>query len=392
MNAVRSLRLSVRLLTGAIAAAAIAAIAIPADGAAAPGWRIVKVLKYCGNGSLVGVTSTGPGNAWAVGKPYANAKSCWADVEHWNGHYWKRVPVPSGLALGVLVDPLTVPIAASSATDAWIFPVQLGRNLLVYKLALHWDGKNWRRFRLPASMVVEYAVAAGPRAAWAFGYVFGRDYTTSPYAVRYDGRSWRQVRVPGEPESVSSVAPDDIWAVGPTVKTASALPAKQAIIAMRWTGHSWRTIRVPLPRASRGNGNSTSVGVAAVGPSEAWFSYLIKNERNATLGAGLLYWNGVRWQQVKAPAAISDIDAVSQDGNGGVWLLADDLVAFQLNQYWYHYTDGRWTRTLVPTPKGYTDEMFGLAWVPGTTWMWSVGEADKDYGFGTLGVITRYGG
>lgn len=384
----RSARITVGLLTSTVAAVALAvAIALPADGAAAPGWRIVKALKDCGDGSLESVTATGPDDAWALGQPNpdATAPSCWADVEHWNGAYWKRVPVPPGLALDGFEEFFTQPIAASSGTDAWIFPVALTKTDSLVYYALQWSGKHWHKVRLPAGLVVQSAVAPGPRDAWVFGQTYGRDGTAIQYDARFNGRSWRQVRLPGVVESVSSVSAKAIWAVGPTLKTASDPPAKQAMIAMRWNGRSWRTLRVPVPKAGSGATNPTFVKVAAVGPRDVWVSYVISSTRSVP-SAGLLQWNGVRWRRIIAPSAIQEIDALAQDGAGGVWLLAN------VGQDWYHYSAGRWTRTLVPTPKGYNDEMFSLAWVPGTTQMWSVGEADGNDVNATLGVITRYGG
>jgi hypothetical protein len=381
-----------RLLIGcAIAVTAVAALAVPAGRAAAsPGWRIVKTLKYCGNGSMESVVAIGQRDAWGLGEPFTAAARCWADIEHWNGAYWKRVPVPAGkFSLDFLSLSLTPPIAASSAADAWIFPVQFNSKLTSDRpVALHWDGRAWQRFTLPGNPVIESAVALDSHEAWAFGYVENRAGDQVPYAARFGGRAWREATLPGAPVSVSTSGPDDIWAVGPTVRTASS--SKQVFIAMQWTGRRWRTLRLPAAKLDVGKDDSVSLAVAATGTGQAWFAYVVKSERDVTLRAGLLEWNGAQWQQFKAPAPIADIDAVSPDGNGGVWLLAD-AGNLELSQYWYHYADGRWTRQLVLTPRYYNDTMFGMAWVPGTTTVWSVGEADRNSGLGTLGVIARYG-
>ncbi len=385
-----SVRLGARLMIGcAVALIAVAALAVPAGRAAAsPGWRIVKTLKYCGNGSLESVVAIGPRDAWALGVPFTSAPSCWADIEYWNGAYWKRVPVPTErFSFPDFV--LTPPIAATSPADAWIFPLQFNSQLTSARaIALHWDGKNWQPFTLPGSPDVVSAVALNTHQAWVFGYVYNHAGDQLPYAARYGGRAWRKVTLPGAPVSVSSSGPDDLWAVGPTLRTATA--ARQVFVAMQWNGRRWRTLRLPAAVLDVANGDSASLGVAAVGPDQAWISYVIQNARGSTLRAGLLDLNGTRWQQVKAPAAIADIDAVSQDGDGGVWLLADAGNP-ELSQYWYHYAAGRWTRELVLTPRYYNDTMFGMAWIPGTTSLWSVGEADRNYGAGTLGVIAKYG-
>lgn len=46
-------------------------------------------------------------------------------------------------------------------------------------------------------------------------------------------------------------------------------------------------------------------------------------------------------------------------------------------------------------PAGYNLTVFGIAWVPGTTSVWAVGEADKNYakppGPDTEAVILKFG-
>jgi hypothetical protein len=110
--------------------------------------------------------------------------------------------------------------------------------------------------------------------------------------------------------------------------------------------------------------------------------------------AGLLaaltgaHWNGTRWRSIPVPVTVSGIDTIRQDGHGGIWLLAD-AKGGDLAQYWYHYSDGGWTRQLVPTPRGYNTTLFGMAWIPGTTSIWAVGEADSNRR--AVGVVARYG-
>ena len=61
------------------------------------------------------------------------------------------------------------------------------------------------------------------------------------------------------------------------------------------------------------------------------------------------------------PAAIAYVEAVTPDGHGGIWLAVG--TGLDLAEHWYHYAGGRWTRTPVPSPKGYTIMLFGMAWI-----------------------------
>ena len=44
----------------------------------------------------------------------------------------------------------------------------------------------------------------------------------------------------------------------------------------------------------------------------------------------------------------------------------------------------------MPSPRRYTTALSGMAWIPGTTSVWAVGEAELNNGTGSVGVITRY--
>src|ERR1700722_19062845 len=89
-----------------------------ADAAKAPGWRVTAVLRHCGDDSLSSVAATGPRDAWALGQPEfgGGGAGCGADVEHWDGAAWHRIPVPASV---FLCDSLTPALAASSDSDAW---------------------------------------------------------------------------------------------------------------------------------------------------------------------------------------------------------------------------------------------------------------------------------
>jgi len=366
--------------------------AVPtAQAARSPGWHIVKILKHCGNDSLSGVTTTGPRDAWALGVPGGSGPRCGADVEHWNGRNWSRVPVPRGLIAGRDAS-LTVPIpvAASSATDAWIFPNVLSSlPMSPYDYALRWTGTAWRKSAFPAHLSVLLAAAFGPADVWAFGGIDDADGTVVPYAARYSGHSWRKAVVPVAPLGISARSAHDMWAIGPTPATASKPLAKQVLLAAHWTGRRWRSISVPAISAPAATSSLASGFVATVGPDNIWWAYQVTAKEPSA--AGLLRWYRGHWHTIRLPAAVGGLDAMTQDGHGGVWLLAQAGTAFyNLAQYLYHYSHGQWTRQRVPSPRRYTSTLSGMAWTPGTTSVWAVGEADLNNGTGSAGVITGY--
>jgi hypothetical protein len=384
-----------RALISTVVAAVVAGAgaATAAQAARSPGWRIVKILKHCGRtDSMSSITATGPRDAWALGAPNGSGPGCGADVEHWDGVSWRRVPVPGGVFLGGLATLLPAPVAASSAKDAWIFPARLAgahSSVFGYNYALHWNGAAWRKSAFPAPLTVTSAAAFSHSDVWAFGGLDDADGTVVPYAARYDGHAWRKAVVPVAPLGISAVSAHDMWAVGPTPATAATPLARQVFLAAHWTGRRWRTMKVPVIRARKGTGSLASGQVAAVGPDDIWWAYQVTAREPSR--AGLLRWYHGRWHAIKLPAAIAGIDAMTQDGHGGVWLLADaGTVFYNLAQYLYHYNRGSWTRQLVPSMRHYSTALFGLAWIPGAASVWAAGEADRNYGNASAGVIARY--
>jgi hypothetical protein len=106
---------------GAAALALAAGVVAPVQAAPAPGWHIGRILRYCGNDGMLAVAAIGARDAWALGQPEA-APRCGADVEHWNGRAWQRVPVPRTAEFGI--EPGAPPVTATSARNAWLFPVR----------------------------------------------------------------------------------------------------------------------------------------------------------------------------------------------------------------------------------------------------------------------------
>jgi hypothetical protein len=160
---------------------------------------------------------------------------------------------------------------------------------------------------------------------------------------------------------------------------------------MHWTGRAWHVL--PLPAfAAPSHTHLASAQLAATGPRDVWWCYQASTDL-ANGPVDLAHWDGATWQPVTVPAALASVDAMTQDGHGGLWLLADVSTGpdgLDTVQYWYHYHGGQWTRQLVPSPRGTNNTLFAMAWVPGTRTVWATGEADNNRVNATEGVITRY--
>jgi hypothetical protein len=265
----------------------------------------------------------------------------------------------------------------------------IGPSYYGYNYALHWNGKAWHASALPAKPVLQSAADLGAGDVWAFGVTMPRAGATVPYAARFNGKAWPPVKLPVAPLAIGTTGRAGLWVIGPTTATAARPASEQHITGMYWNGKSWRSLAVPKVKVPAGQTSFDTASVATTGPRDLWWSYRASSETTSAMRGGLLHWNGAAWHAIAVPAAIVYVEAMTPDGHGGIWLAAG--TGLDLAQYWYHYTDGRWTRTPVPSPKGYNVMLFGMAWIPGTVSIWADGEADANTGAHTVGVIEKYG-
>jgi len=151
------------------------------------------------------------------------------------------------------------------------------------------------------------------------------------YAAHYGGHSWAKVKLPAVPTDESTVAPDDIWALG----TASAL---------QWNGTKWTTTGLPELPLPKGATVSYS-NLTAAGPNDAWLLRTISSPSRIP-ATTVMHWNGKSWLTAASPA---DIDgSTAPDGHGGLWANGIDV---NPGGFWlpYHLVAGHWTTGYPPT-------------------------------------------
>ena len=100
--------------------------------------------------------------------------------------------------------------------------------------------------------------------------------------------------IPGVPLSINVLSPSDIWAFGPTARTAGNF--NQTYIAMHWTGHGWTTRTLPRMRASGGKLAFPS-GLAVLRGDSQWMTEEFHCPSPACAppqppGILLAHWNG----------------------------------------------------------------------------------------------------
>jgi hypothetical protein len=362
--------------------------ATSAQAATTPGWSIAEVYgSAAGYPDLQAVAASGQSDAWVSGSSFGDLV-----IYQWNGTTWTA----SGSIPSEFESPQTVGdvndsvIGASSANNMWTFPDISTSTGITYD-ALQWDNGTWNTFTLNGTEGILGTAVFGPADAWAFGQApttnQGLGYG-APYAIRYNGHAWRHVSMPGTAAlGVSPLAPDDIWAFGPTAATAGL--TNQDMVAMHWNGRSWSTLQIPLYQIG-GDQAIVQRGVA-LGRDDVWVSEGLP----VNLGSGqiegpgivLAHWNGHTWKEVINDTAYSWQGGPTSDGHGGLWL--QGVPAEAGADVFLHYHAGTLTAVAEPALTGYTTGVSGMALVPGTRSIWATAGVTPTGG-ATEGAILAY--
>lgn len=297
--------------------------------AAAPADRYVHVLR--------GVDAVSTTDAWAVGDQYVDVNFTATLVRHWDGQSWADVASPSpGDTDTTLTD-----VAARTRRDVWAVG---SRDQQTSTVVEHWDGDVWSVIPSPSPGQESELQAVTTVAAddiWAVGHVYpARDGSIGTLVEHWDGSRWRMVRSPSLGErsrlyGVSASGPDDVWAVGSTEATIGASPG---ILVEHWDGSSWQIVDAPQFIGSE------LQDVTALSASDAWaVGWRFGPEYQSR---GLIeHWDGTRWRVKHAPnnPHYTAFTSVSGSGPDDIWTVG--------KPHFEHWDGSQWSLVSGP-PEG----------------------------------------
>lgn len=377
-------------VAGAAALASLAGTAQAAGGKKAPppSWKLVAVYKV--DSEVAGVAALGPGDAWAAGTECGSpCDTSTLIVGHWNGKTWSVASPPAEFVNNVLNASASA-VAPVSASVAWVFADE---NVVVnHSFALLRSGSSWAPVtELASGTSITTAVAPSAKDAWAFGENVD---SFRPYVVHYNGKAWSAVPFGAIATGASALSASDIWVIGdaPTVPK-----SRLRVIIEHYNGKAWQKAVLPKITLPAGEVLDASA-VDAVGPEDVWATAVPVSATTGGTEQGIvaLHYNGKAWAQVKVPYPVYSVYGpflVAQDGKGGIWLSADQLVTGAYRPYLYHDSAGHWTRVAVPASHGDATELLSMAWIPGTATLWGAGHElpfPNDRGLTEQGVIIEY--
>ncbi len=365
-------------------ALALAGSLLPAQ-AATSGWRIDATYAVSGSANIyTSVSAMGPADAWAtglLGKTKGNSPPQ-VVIRHWTGKTWRLVKLPAKVARAwAKTDPFFSQVGVVSASNLWVFG-GLGGSYL--RLS---DGK-WTIERLPgggsvtsgALVQIDAVKVFSGTNAWAFGErdsLSGSQEVSAPYAAHYNGHKWSRVSVPGSGAitAVGATSSAEIWAVeggltelGEPISSGPTPP-----VVLQWTATSGWQNAADQPSLAA---SDQLTSVVAEPDGDVWLGGSAKNKAKGTtpLAAD---WNGTNWSVSDLPMKASKTDwqltAMTPDGSGGVWAIAQAGTG-PSGRIW-HFSGTRWSQVSPAFGKrGWALE--ALALVPGTHSVWGVGAVE----------------
>ena len=314
----------------------------------APPWRVFAGFMAGRYGGFADVAAISRNDAWAVGDTgFANTGGI---AVHWNGKIWRRVPMP-------LKRFVPVSVSARPGSSAWVFGYQYEAGVDVNDFpayGLQRVGSGWHVHRLPSARA-EWDVLGDLQSAvidnsdvWVTGNGSSRTGPTASIAWNWTGASWvrHPLHISGV-RSISASSSGNVWVAGQR--------SKGRTFALRWNGARWRRMRIP---------NLTDASVVADSAHDVWLAGSVL--RNTVEVGAVTRWNGKRWSaRSQIPIVQVPNSPASTDLRGGLWF-----------GMYAHETGGTW---YVPTalPEGRRCQaglgVGAVAAIPGTSAAWFAG-------------------
>lgn len=175
-------------------------------------------------------------------------------------------------------------------------------------LALAWNGRGWQVLPTPGTGRGGSSLAGvdcrSARRCIAVGSVGSASTGLSPLAERWNGRSWRRLKMPGHDgglHAVSCTSASACMAVGSD---------HLCELAEQWNGSTWRVLSTPSPCGPPQSGGLTSVSCQSASSCQAAGTYMPDHETQLTLAES---WNGSQWNQqgTSSPGDLTSLNSVS---------------------------------------------------------------------------------
>jgi hypothetical protein len=159
-------------------------------------WKVAASPNPAGSDNfneLTGVAATSAANAWAVGMLTGTSTGARrAFTQRWNGARWKQAAMADPGTASTLLG-----VTATSPGSAWavgVYAIGAGPDRALIE---RWNGRTWRKVASPGparatTTDLEAVTATSPASAWAVGY-YVRGTQTLTLIEHWNGTAWKLI-------------------------------------------------------------------------------------------------------------------------------------------------------------------------------------------------------
>lgn len=277
---------------------------------AAGGWTVVSAPPTGQDAQLYGVTTTSDSNAWAVGYSNAapNGTGAKAVIDHWNGSAWSQDTAPS---TGYSTNTLAA-VSSSGTGDAWAVGYSERSRGSFIPLALHWNGTAWSdssSFTTALDGQLGVGVAdISPTDAYAVGGGLGSAHTGQ--VAQWNGSTWANVTVPlpdndnlaSDLNAVSADSSSDVWIVGTYLFEVNSSDYAEETYSLHWNGSAWSIVSMPLEPGTNPDFEYVFHSIKANSPTDVWAVGAAENVATGSSATLIEHYNGTAWSVVSSPS------------------------------------------------------------------------------------------
>lgn len=388
-NRLVAIRMRMRRLV-AVMGAVVTPVMLAVPASAFTSSFVVASTPSARGSALNAIAARSATDIWAVGS-YDNAAVDDAFLDpfalHFDGTAWKAVFPAGGTRFN---DERLLGVAAIAANDVWAVGARkrTGFKSPVTPLALHFDGSKWVEIATPALGASRAWLTAVTSVAsndiWAVGTANSSGSTALlPLVEHWDGVSWKVVASPTPTPTSSSAllgaaatSPTNVWAVG---------SGGGRTLVERWQGAAWTIVpSADVPPQQPGAAVvDTLTSVTAISSTNAW---AVGHAFDTVSGSGLTnrtvveHWNGTKWSLVSAPSVEQhpQLTGVAAVGASDIWAVGSgwhDVATGVPVQHpiLLHYNGASWSSVTPPANVGPSDNLLnGVTALPGGA-VWAAG-------------------
>ncbi|MFC4912890.1 hypothetical protein [Actinomadura gamaensis] len=258
----------------------------------AKGWAAqASPVKF----SPMDVAVASASNAWAVGY------GAWMTPTaiHWNGKKWVKVGYGAP----------AVPFQVSAASDGTAYSTAGITYAAGVSAVLRWNGSSFvgAKVPLPQSTTITTVDVRSRNDVWLAGTTTADGRKITGLALHYDGKSWKRINVPGEfgvnayqaiIYRIVALSPTSVYAI----KDAQAAQTTNALL--HWDGRTWKSFTTPL--------NAAPLGIAPDGRGGVVVVPAVNNGKSR-----YLHFNGKTWTTLYGPARKGTVQVTDLDQRPG---------------------------------------------------------------------------